>query len=95
MKTYTFTETDLASRAEARQLRSRLFQNIDVDVVVELNFKNVLSISDSFADEFFGVLAAKFGVDGLAEKVKIDNASRQLFRVIASNIQTRTQQLTH
>ena len=53
MRTHTFTETDLASREKARQLRSHLFQNIDVNEVVELNFENVLSISDSFADEFF------------------------------------------
>jgi len=95
MKTHIFTEHDLASRTKARGLRSLLFQDLEAAGIVELDFKNVRSISDSFADELFGILAARHGVENLASKVKIENASRQLLLVIASNIQNRTQNVTH
>ncbi|RDH82692.1 MAG: hypothetical protein DIZ80_10455 [endosymbiont of Galathealinum brachiosum] len=85
-------ESDLASRAKARNYREAVNQIITRGNRVEFDFSNVFSISDSFADELFGVLAYEIGRDGISDYIKVINAKDSIYKVIALNILNRLNQ---
>jgi len=80
---------DLSSRyaaAEQRRHVVALLRNGD-SVVVELT--SVESISESYADELFGVLAAVYGLDWLRSNVKVEVSNEHVLRTIAVAIKKR------
>ncbi len=83
-------ESDLASRTSARELRRTIRQKLTSDPCIRIDLSAVKSISDSYADELFGVLSAEIGLEPFLSKVKIIGCSKHLTRVIASNIRNRT-----
>jgi hypothetical protein len=88
------SSTDLASRANAAQFRNEILNCIRSYGVVEMDLGEVQCVSDSFADELFGVLAVKIGIDELVTKVKVLNAKDSVYRTIAINIRNRLKQKT-
>ena len=65
----------LASRARARKLREDVLAEIrTTGTPVDIDLREVLSISDSFADEFFAVLAADYGDEWFRSNIRIDAA---------------------
>ena len=86
------TDSDLASRARAAAFRHQVLTIISNEGVVKMDLGSVESVSDSFADELFGVLAAALGLEQLTSKLKVTNASEAVYRVIALNIRNRLQQ---
>lgn len=85
------TDTDLASRQAAADLRAQIVQHVlsANDSKVSIDLSNVLSISESYADELFGVLALRYGLEWLTNSVVIHQSSPFVFRAISSAIRQR------
>jgi hypothetical protein len=54
-----------------------------------IDLSDIESVSYSYSDELFGVIAATQGFDWLVEHVKIINAKEHVLRVIAEVISRR------
>lgn len=90
MNTYTFENSDLASRALAAKERNLIISKISQnDEKLVLDFKNVKSLSESFADELFGILAVTKGVSFILEKFVFSNTRDQVIKSIAISIDRR------
>lgn len=81
--------SDLASRQAAAQLRIQVENLAQNRHTVQIDFRNVFSISESYADELFGVLAIKKNLDWLTTNVSISHANEATFRSIANAIRQR------
>ena len=79
---------DLSSRKTAALQRTELLNAIQRGPVV-LDLAAVESISDSYADELFGVIAAVHGLDWLSQHVKIAGAKEPVLRAIAVAVKRR------
>lgn len=94
MNTIRIEGTDLASRAHASRLRNELIHalnsNLDKSAPIVLDFSGVESISDSFADELFGVLSASLGIEEFFNKIKVIRIKTHLRKVIAINVNIRS-----
>ncbi len=78
-----------SSREKARIIR----QEIEVSDGAELNFENVYSVSDSFADELFAVLVEKHGPDGFADNLKVSGLENHVREVVLRTIARRCESL--
>lgn len=66
----------LASRTRARQLRVDVVRDVSAGrAPIEVDLTDVLSVSDSFADEFFAVLAAERGDEWFRQNIKLVGVS--------------------
>ncbi len=81
--------SDLASRQAAAELRALVEARASSGYQVALNFQKVFSVSESYADELFGVLAVRYGLEWLSNFVAIQNATPVVFRAIVSAIRQR------
>lgn len=81
--------SDLASRQAAAELRFKVERLAKSAQKIQLDFINVFSISESYADELFGVLAVRNSLDWLTEHVSILHADEATFRSIANAIRQR------
>ncbi len=81
--------TDLASRQTAANVRYNVASAVSAGNTVVVDLSDVESLSYSYADELFGVIAATQGFDWLVEKVKIANAKENVLRVVAEVISRR------
>lgn len=86
---FTISETDLASRYSAARLRARVEDALAQTDAVIIDLKAVLSISESYADELFGVFAARHGLEELVRRIHIRNASESALVSIASAVKQR------
>lgn len=89
MEAYTFQHSDLASRTLASRERSCLSKQLASCEQVVIDLKEVESISESFADELFGVLVMERGFDFVVQHVKIVNADDDVLRSIAIAMKRR------
>jgi hypothetical protein len=89
MNTVILPNSDLASRRLAATERSKVLGMISDDERLVIDLVNVRSISESYADELFGVLVATFGLPAFLDRVKINNASDNVLRTIAVAINRR------
>ena len=65
----------LASRSRARKLREEVLSEIlATDTPCDVDLSDVLSISDSFADEFFAVLAEEHDDEWFRSNIHIEGA---------------------
>jgi hypothetical protein len=81
--------TDLASRQSAATVRYNVAGAVSSGNRAVIDLSEIESVSYSYADELFGVIAATQGFDWLVEKVKIVNAKEHVLRVIAEVISRR------
>lgn len=87
--TITLPGTDLASRRTAATVRYNVVNAVSSGNVVVIDLGAVESLSYSYADELFGVLAALQGWEWLIEKVRLVGAKERVLRVIAEVINRR------
>lgn len=80
---------DLASRRLAIAERHKLEAILSEGKTVKLDLADVLSLSESYSDEIFGVLVVKLGAHAVLSKVRIENASNSILKSIAKVIQRR------
>lgn len=81
--------TDLASRQTAATVRYNVASVVSSGNKVVVDLSDIESLSYSYADELFGVIAATQGFEWLVENVKIANAKEHVLRVIAEVISRR------
>ncbi|EOY5367852.1 STAS-like domain-containing protein [Cronobacter turicensis] len=95
MKTinYKLPSGDLASRRLAITERHKLESHLNSGERVRLDLSNVLSLSESYSDEIFGVLVVKLGADKVLAGVKIENASPAILKSIAKVILRRSNEV--
>ncbi|KAB7676545.1 STAS-like domain-containing protein [Plesiomonas shigelloides] len=86
---YKFPAGDLASRTQAIPQRHQIEALLKTGETVDLDLSDVLSLSESYSDEIFGVLVVKFGVVQVLSQIKVRNASPSILRSIAKVIQRR------
>lgn len=86
----TLKGNSLASRAKAAEFRRIIEPALESAHPVRIDLAGVESISHSFADELFGVIALQHGTDYLVDNVKVLNASDDIMLVIAQCIYSRT-----
>ncbi len=80
---------DLASRQTAAAVRCRVLDQAGKGIAVDVDLEGVASVSESYADELFGVLVAVKGLDWLVRNVKVAHASEHVLRTIAVAIDRR------
>lgn len=78
----------LSSRDVASSFRARV---LGLGSVVTLDFSNVLSLSDSFADEFFAVIVEERGFDWFAQHLKVTGLSASARETILRSVSLRCQ----
>lgn len=81
---------DLASRGLAIPFRQQIEKLISTNSIVELDLSKVQSISESYADELFGILVKEFGLEIILDRMKIINADDYVLDSIASVIERRS-----
>lgn len=81
--------TDLASRQSAALLRSNINTILTSGHRVALDLSQVESISESYADELFGVLVLERGLVVFSKAVSVRGATRSVLRRIAGAIRER------
>lgn len=90
MEAYTFQRTDLASRSLAARERQSINEQLSASSRLVIDLKNVESISESFADELFGVLVLQRGLGYVTSHLKLINAAEHVLRSIAIAMQRRS-----
>ncbi len=91
---YKLPDGDLASRNQAIPQRHKIETLIKHGDAISLDLSGVFSISESYADEVFGVLVVKFGSDKILSQIKLKNVSPSILRSIAKVIQRRSNEVT-
>ena len=86
---FTIANTDLGSRRAAANLRVLVEECAIAGNKVTLNLGGVLSISESYSDELFGVLVARHGLEWFAEHIAFQSADPAVFRAIVTAIRYR------
>ena len=81
--------SDLASRATGAALRKSIEQAVCSDGLAKIDLGEVQTLAESFADETFGVLALRHGVDWVVEHVEFHGASETVLTTIARVIDRR------
>lgn len=91
MNTYQIkiSDTDLASRQAAAELRAQIERLASQGEKVAIDLSGVHAISESYADELFGVLALRHGLEWLSGNVVLHNPNSFAFRAIATAIRQR------
>jgi hypothetical protein len=89
MEAYTFERTDLASRNLAAQERRTILAQLESGPRFTIDLANVHSISESFADELFGVMVLEKGVGFVTSHLKIVNATESVLKSIAIAMKRR------
>ena len=75
----------LGTRAQAEKLRNSILDNS----IVEFDFKEISIISNSFADELFGIYVQKNGIEKLLKNVRIKNTNAEVAATIKQAIYSR------
>jgi hypothetical protein len=81
--------SDLASRATGAALRESIEQSVRNAGLAKVDLSDVQTLAESFADEAFGVLALRHGVDWVVEHVEFHGASEAVLTTIARVIDRR------
>jgi hypothetical protein len=81
---------DLASRTSALKLRCVIEDTISHGKRVSVDLADVLSISESYADELFAVLVEKHGLEWFSNNVTLSHHAPSLLRSIAIAIKRRS-----
>lgn len=95
-KSYSLPSGDLASRGAAIPLRQEIEKSLQAykKYKIIINFKNVNSISESYADELFGVLVIKYGVDQFFQRMELIDVDDFVLASIANVIDRRTKSMS-
>lgn len=82
------THAGLASRSSAAQVRNNVEERLRQGGVI-IDLSDVSSISSSYADELFGILAQRHSLRAFADSIELVGASASVITEIATAIQYR------
>lgn len=91
---YKLPAGDLASRKLGISLRNTIEDYFYADTVL-IDCGDVQSISESYADEVFGVLVVKYGFDSVIKRIKLVDAKESILKNIASVINRRKNEINN
>lgn len=80
---------DLASRRTAASERHQIIGQVASGKRVAVDLSRVVTVSYSYADELFGVIAAVQGWEWLTKNVKLVGANKEVLRVVAESVNRR------
>jgi len=78
--------TDLSSIKLASELRASILEDIELDFNVEVDFKNVRSISGGWARNAFGIIIRDNNEQFFKQHIKIINTSKKVRKTILEGI---------
>lgn len=81
--------SDLSSRKSAAIVRDHILKSVTSDAKVTVDLSTVLSISESYADEAFGVLVVANGIEWFVLNIQLSAARDSVLKTIAQVIQRR------
>lgn len=81
--------TDLSSRYRAAGLRQQVIDSAHNGQAVHIDFAGVRTLSDSFADELFGILVLERGDEWFREKISVLNLSPPIRTTILEAVADR------
>jgi STAS-like domain of unknown function (DUF4325) len=84
-----FPSAYLASRRSAAATRRDIESALEDSSRVEIDLTSVRSISESYADELFGVLVGRIGLEELFSRVALVGASERVVDSIVKAVRTR------
>lgn len=79
----------LANRVSAAQERNAILEIAKQGKPAVLDYSDVTSLSGSYADELFGIITKRYGVNALKASVKVTGATPPVARAIGLAIQHR------
>ncbi|CAM3421923.1 MULTISPECIES: STAS-like domain-containing protein [Helicobacter] len=83
----------LGSRDSGEKLHSRIVELLgsqeNKDMKLELDFNGVCGVAHAFADEVFGLLFARFGVEYIKTRIVLSNANDTIKSMINFAIKER------
>ena len=91
---FRIESTDLASRSSAAKVRSSVEQTAALEGTALVDLSAVISISEAYADELFGVLVARHGLDWFADHVRLHGATPAVLSSIAGAVKLRLEEDT-
>lgn len=89
-KTIKIEGIALASRPSASKVRTQVLSYLVEVGSVEVDLRSASSVSDSYADELFGILALQLGIEEFKKRVHVVTKSEGVLRTVAENIYKRT-----
>lgn len=89
MDTIRFHHSDLASRDAAAVVRSKVSGYLREQRKVVIDFTGVESVSASYSDELFGILALSVGLESIEKYVRIRHARTDIVRQVVEAIERR------
>jgi hypothetical protein len=78
--------TDLSSTKVATELRKSILEDIDLGFNVEIDFKNVRSLSSGWTRNAFGVIVKTKGEDFFKKHIRLSNMSKGVRKSILEGI---------
>lgn len=87
--TISFATSGLASRDSAIIKRNEVMHEVEKGYHVIIDFTNVESLSNSYADELFGILFKKFGIEWLRKNLTVKFKNEFLRKTILDAIEYR------
>ena len=81
--------TDLSSRQSGAVYRRQVLALLEGQERVILDLSEVFSVSGSFADELFGVLAESLGENDFFSQIRLVNGRKSVLAAIARAVVTR------
>ncbi|OAM51997.1 hypothetical protein A7981_00435 [Methylovorus sp. MM2] len=85
--------TDLSSRKTAAVVRQKILLAVSEGKTISIDLSDVHSISESYADEAFGVIVASQGLNWLVKNVQFQSEKDAVIKSIASAINRRLKNL--
>jgi hypothetical protein len=70
--------TDLSSTKLATELRQSILEEIDLGFNIEIDFKNVRSITNGWARNLIGKIAKEQGVDFVKKHILLSNMNKNV-----------------
>lgn len=86
---FSISDSDLASRRSAVQLRADVESQLLAGICVELDLSAVESISESYADELFGVLIHHYSLPWVFSRLRLTGPKPAVVRSITQAIRYR------
>lgn len=87
-KVFLIEGSDLASRRSAVVLRQEVNASLE-EGGATLDFSHVLNVSESYADELFGVLVEQHSLEWVFSRLNVRNAKPAILNTISSAIRYR------
>lgn len=78
--------TDLSSTKKANELRENMLEEINVGLNIEVDMKDVRSITNGWANKSFGIIIKDNGEDFFKNHIRIINMNKNVKKTLVEGI---------